>query len=450
MKNKKYGYIAGVCFGLLAFGYLTALITYGFYMRYVWEIIGLIIVTVSVFISQAKTVKIMQIIGIGLILIGQIYMWWLSVNYLGSYNYKYSYDKLPDKFNVIFNTIYVIYWILLFVGWLIQRQLKGFNLIAGIVATVGIILYFIYATQIKSQSNALNLSYVCMAIAAIMISMSIEQKRDSITITKSQNRKLLEKEKHDKDMEALERLDNRVDEVYDLRTANIYADNNEIFRINSKDKKNKNLIASKKGMYIVLTKNEFNKMYVEEMVFNRVGNNLQDLNSPEIYSEIEKATPVLQYIPFDNIQCFMKLGDVQYTSKVSGGGGGGYSLSGAIIGGLIGGDAGAIIGSRQSVKQVKTTVETHDTRKTQIRYLNGNGTMGIIEQEGYDLYDYLLRNIPEKDLLSLQLKRGTNVTPKTSEGNSRADRLRELKSLFDDGILTEEEFTTEKKKILNE
>ena len=41
------------------------------------------------------------------------------------------------------------------------------------------------------------------------------------------------------------------------------------------------------------------------------------------------------------------------------------------------------------------------------------------------------------------------MTGRNSETKSRADLLRELKSLLDDNILTQEEFEIEKKRILN-
>lgn len=219
---------------------------------------------------------------------------------------------------------------------------------------------------------------------------------------------------------------NKAFSEYHLKTDHIYS-TNKVFKFGSRD-----LIANKSGVYLLQKEDDYMK------------------SAPKHLFEDNKLPAVsIQTIPISKIQCFMKVGDVQYTSKVSGGGGGGYSLAGAIVGGIIGGSTGAIIESRRPVQQVKTTIETHDTRKTQLRYLDNNGTMQIIEQDGFDLYDYLLKAIPQKDLLSLQIQNNSSAPGNQVNSTTKADRLRELKSLLDDGILTQEEFNAEKQKILN-
>lgn len=235
---------------------------------------------------------------------------------------------------------------------------------------------------------------------------------------------------------------------------------NDGYSINQSGFPDRNLFADKNGIYVVLTYQQYEKKYKNELDNALANAKNTSAGSPvdvealiismNFYQKLVNDSPIVQQIPFDKIQCFMKIGDVQYTSKISGGGGGGSSLSGAIIGALIAGETGAIIGSRRSTSQIKTTVETHDTRKTQLRYLNKNGSIEIFEREGYDLYDYLLSKIPEKDLLSIQLAQDVTRSNEKHESPSRANRLRELKSLLDDGILTEEEFNAEKQKILNE
>ena len=47
------------------------------------------------------------------------------------------------------------------------------------------------------------------------------------------------------------------------------------------------------------------------------------------------------------------------------------------------------------------------------------------------------------------VKNVQDMTGRNSESKSRVDLLRELKSLLDDNILTQEEFEIEKKRILN-
>lgn len=94
-------------------------------------------------------------------------------------------------------------------------------------------------------------------------------------------------------------------------------------------------------------------------------------------------------IPLEDFIYFKKEGSIQYTTEVSGGG---TSLGGAIIGGVIAGGAGAIIGSRKSVKS--KTVE-HDNRVTIIKTRKGEYTGEA------DLYNVLMKVVPEKELTQL-------------------------------------------------
>lgn len=108
-------------------------------------------------------------------------------------------------------------------------------------------------------------------------------------------------------------------------------------------------------------------------------------------------------VPIDRIQYYTKEGDVQYTSHVSGGGGGGSSLKGAVIGGVIAGDAGAVIGSRKKIDPIKTEVRTHDTRQTVLRYYDDLGKLEVMTFPGFRVYDFLLGEMPDKDLTTIQL-----------------------------------------------
>lgn len=305
-----------------------------------------------------------------------------------------------------------------------------------------------YYTPFDSVEGGIIVMGIICLIIAIVITVSLAKDAKS----KANIKEFLSDPEYQKKMAETKKLnddlDRKISELYDKQIQKI-ASGYDFFQL----KADENLIANKSGIYKFYTKKEYSRLWRDMARWN--GWNVESSIAHLSYDKKAQIDPIAQHIPFNKIQCFLKTGDVQYTSKVSGGGGGGYSATGAFIGGLIGGDAGAIIGSRKPVKQVKTTIETHDTRKTQLRYLRNDGTMDTIEKDGYAFYDYLLKNIPEKDLLSLQLKSTSTITnmnmpKKTSDTASRADRLRELKSLLDDGILTQEEFDTEKKKILNE
>lgn len=153
---------------------------------------------------------------------------------------------------------------------------------------------------------------------------------------------------------------------------------------------------------------------------------------------------VYKAISLDNIQYFSKDGDVKYTTTISGGGGGGSSLSGAIVGGLIAGEAGAIIGSRQKINPITSKTETHSTTKTILKYFDGDELV-VLTFVGHGMYNYLLKTIPEKDLESVQLQ----TSPKTNNSDIK-QKLITLKSLFEEGLIDETEYNRKKQEIINQ
>lgn len=66
----------------------------------------------------------------------------------------------------------------------------------------------------------------------------------------------------------------------------------------------------------------------------------------------------------DNILYYKSEGSIRYEQQISGGGGMGINYGSAIIGGLLFGDAGAIIGSRRNeeISDIKSKTITHDDR----------------------------------------------------------------------------------------
>lgn len=68
------------------------------------------------------------------------------------------------------------------------------------------------------------------------------------------------------------------------------------------------------------------------------------------------AIRIVSGFPVPDVLYWTEKGSVSYTSNISGG----SILSGALIGGAIAGDAGAIIGSRE---QIRTETIQHDTRR---------------------------------------------------------------------------------------
>lgn len=94
----------------------------------------------------------------------------------------------------------------------------------------------------------------------------------------------------------------------------------------------------------------------------------------------------------EEVRHYQITGSQRSEQYITGGGGGGSSLKGAVIGGVIAGDAGAIIGSRKKVDEVKTTYKNVDDRAIKITFENDTTTY-----VSFNCYEYLLDHIPEKE-----------------------------------------------------
>lgn len=100
-----------------------------------------------------------------------------------------------------------------------------------------------------------------------------------------------------------------------------------------------------------------------------------------------------EIIDFKDVKYYNIDGSEREKQIISGGGGGGSSIKGAVVGGLVAGEVGAIIGSRKKNEEIKTSYEKIDDRKLVITFKNGT-TKDI---KDFSLYEYLLENVPEKD-----------------------------------------------------
>jgi hypothetical protein len=160
---------------------------------------------------------------------------------------------------------------------------------------------------------------------------------------------------------------------------------------------------------------------------------------------------ILYKIPIDNIEYYATKGEVIHENKISGGGGGGSSIGGAIVGGVIAGEAGAIIGSRKETTPIKSELITHDTRKTFLNFYDDNH---IKHSMFFDFEDYNIfyELIPEKAYNIVSAIKTNNIINKVVNKNITADitnQIKELAKLKDEGLLTEEEFTEKKKLLLD-
>lgn len=166
--------------------------------------------------------------------------------------------------------------------------------------------------------------------------------------------------------------------------------------------------------------------------------------------DLEKYAIEYSCISVSNIQYFSAEGDVQYTTRISGGGGGGSTITGAIVGGLLAGETGAIVGSRKKVAEIKSESITHDSRNTLIRYYRENELL-TISYDGFDVYNYLLKKMPEKDLLSMQLK-GANQQKDAVKTNLSdiEEKMLTIKRLHEAGLISKEEFEEKRTELLTQ
>lgn len=155
----------------------------------------------------------------------------------------------------------------------------------------------------------------------------------------------------------------------------------------------------------------------------------------------------LKSIPIDSILYFEEVGELRKYTKVSGGG---TSLKGALLGYAIADDVGAIIGSREPIK---SEVITEDDRRIELIYKNQNNEVENLEFE-YDAYEVLKQLIPTKELrrivaLSAVVGENNRIEVDAHKPQSIKEKLNQLNDLKNEGLITDEEFSEQKKRILD-
>lgn len=149
-------------------------------------------------------------------------------------------------------------------------------------------------------------------------------------------------------------------------------------------------------------------------------------------------------LPIRNIDNYNMEGELHCETRISGGGGGGYSLTGAVVGGIIAGGVGAVIGSRKKTDPIVSKTITYDDRICYLNYFDNSGVIQslylimenmkilkrIIPKKNYD---FVMKNIIMKDSSKIQ---------------SSADEIRKFALLRDEEIITPEEFERKKNELL--
>ncbi len=155
-------------------------------------------------------------------------------------------------------------------------------------------------------------------------------------------------------------------------------------------------------------------------------------------------------VNLEDIVYYATKGEINKQTLVSGGEvkGGGSSITGAAVGGLVAGPVGAVIGSRKKVKgdPIKTTIVTEDSRRTFMNFSHQSSMYTMY----FDYYSYskFVELIPNK---SYEYYSKVGQYTKVLSGNSsdNVTKMKELVKLREEGLITEEEFQNKRAKILS-
>lgn len=165
-----------------------------------------------------------------------------------------------------------------------------------------------------------------------------------------------------------------------------------------------------------------------------------DINEQELETAINKGSSAfldIRRIPINAISYFMRDGSMYVTQDISGGG---SNIGGAIVGGLLGGVAGAVIGSHNKTN-IKTSSQVHDQRRVVLFYNDDKGQSCDISLPD-EAYMVLMHLIPNKEY-------SRTVQTEKSAAISIEDKLKQLKSLLDQNLITQDEYNTKRQDILN-
>lgn len=160
-------------------------------------------------------------------------------------------------------------------------------------------------------------------------------------------------------------------------------------------------------------------------------------------------------ILLSSIQYYRVIGDIRYQTDITGGGGGGTSIGGAIVGGMIAGETGAIIGSRKKVEAIRSETTQIDDRYIELVFLDNSGFKQIMKFD-YQAFDVFEELIPDKEYTIVQEKKRRQILGDDIEQNRDVekesditDQIEKLFQLVEKGILTEDEFIAKKKELLS-
>lgn len=192
-------------------------------------------------------------------------------------------------------------------------------------------------------------------------------------------------------------------------------------------------------------------------------------------------------IPFEKIHYYEKAGSIHYTTAINasnssfGGSitGATISKTGTLIGGLLFGTMGMAAGAVLTHKpqkinlpetkfEITSETKTIDDRSVILNFYSDVKKQYIDIELPADIYNFLQTHLAEKKydivlemekkaavdkqsfLLAATQVQTTKVTIKEDDMDAFDRKIKKLKMMFDNGLLTEEEFVQEKKRILEQ
>lgn len=192
-------------------------------------------------------------------------------------------------------------------------------------------------------------------------------------------------------------------------------------------------------------------------------------------------------IPYGKIHYYEKAGNVHYISEINSsyssyGGtitGATVSKKASILGGVLFGAMGMATGAMLTYKPARVEMPTYamdissephkiDDRSVILNYYSDVKKQFIDIELPADMYNFFQTHLPEKkysivlaiekksaiekhenEMIAIETKQ-TRMIAENSDADSFESKIRKLKMMYDNGILTEEEFSNEKKRILSE
>lgn len=198
-------------------------------------------------------------------------------------------------------------------------------------------------------------------------------------------------------------------------------------------------------------------MYVKDnyLCIQMAVNNLAELKGMGGHHPFDESE--IQKYKLEDVKCFITYGDIEKTTTINGGevSGGGTDIAGALIGGALFGDVGAIVGSRKPIESTPISTNVNKIDNRVVRILIKDVFLDLLP-EGAKIYNQSKKEkdsstlaalsflMPEKDFRLLSLKNQTIV-----EKEDEFLKIEKLNELFKKGIITEEEYKNKKTELLN-